>query len=160
MPKKTRTPASPAAIAARLADRRSLWQGLVRYDPISRYHARIAAEPEFEAWLLTWLPGQGTEWHDHGGSAGAFVTVQGNLSEKFALVAPEQPPRIAAVSRDLPTGTLRAFGAKHIHRVTNPGREPAVSVHVYSPSLREMHYYHAEGDLLSLSHAELAGVNW
>jgi len=34
---------------------------LVAYDPVARYYVRLAREPEFEAWLLTWLPGQGTD---------------------------------------------------------------------------------------------------
>jgi hypothetical protein len=33
----------------------------VAYDPVARYYVRLAREPEFEAWLLTWLPGQGTD---------------------------------------------------------------------------------------------------
>ena len=64
-----------AATATRLADAPHLWEPLVDYDPVSRFYARLALTPEHEAWLLTWLPGQGTDWHDHGGSAGAFVVV-------------------------------------------------------------------------------------
>ena len=59
-----------AEIATRLAAQRSLWEPLIQFDPVSRYYSRLAAEPTFEAWLLTWVPGQGTDWHDHGGSAG------------------------------------------------------------------------------------------
>jgi len=50
-----------AATATRLAAQRSLWEPLVAYDPLSRYYVRLAAEPGFEGWLLTWLPGQGTD---------------------------------------------------------------------------------------------------
>ena len=92
MPRKSRTPVNPAALATRLADNRSLWQGLIRYDAASRYYARLAAEPGYEAWLLTWLPGQGTDWHDHGGSAGAFLVLQGTLTEEQAAVRPDGPP--------------------------------------------------------------------
>src|SRR3712207_8332217 len=34
-----------------------------------------------QVWLLSWLPGQGTGLHDHGGSAGALAVVRGTLSE-------------------------------------------------------------------------------
>jgi hypothetical protein len=31
--------------------------------------------------VISWLPGQGTGFHDHGGSAGAFAVVWGTLLE-------------------------------------------------------------------------------
>ena len=79
-----RTTVHLADTARRLARQRTLWQGLVDFDPISRYYARLHADADHEAWLLTWLPGQGTPWHDHGGSAGSFVVLQGVLTEEVA----------------------------------------------------------------------------
>jgi predicted metal-dependent enzyme (double-stranded beta helix superfamily) len=149
-----------AAIATRLAGQRSLWEPLIAFDPVSRYYARLAAEPTFEAWLLTWVPGQGTDWHDHGGSAGAFVTLQGTLTEVHATVSPFAGPRIVPDARELSAGTLRTFGTKHIHRVTNHALEPAVSLHVYSPALVEMNGYVAEGRELRLVTSQLVGVDW
>jgi Cysteine dioxygenase type I len=75
MPKKNRSPVNLVKIATRLANQRALWEPLVSYDPVARYYVRLARQQEFEAWLLTWLPGQGTAWHDHGGSAGTFITL-------------------------------------------------------------------------------------
>jgi predicted metal-dependent enzyme (double-stranded beta helix superfamily) len=120
---------------------------------------RLAREPEFEAWLLTWLPGQGTEWHDHGGSAGAFMTLRGVLTERHAEVSCG-PPRIIAGARELVAGTLRPFGSRHVHQVTNEGVEPAASIHVYAPALVEMHQYEVAGDLLHVVDSQLVGVNW
>ena len=80
MSKKNRVPVNLVQITTRLAAQTTLWEPLIAYDPISRYYARLARESDFEAWLLTWVPGQGTEWHDHGGSAGAFITVRGSLT--------------------------------------------------------------------------------
>lgn len=117
--KQTRPHRNLTEIATHLADLTELWQPLVEYDPVSRYYARLAKEPDFEAWLLTWLPGQGTNWHDHGGSAGAFVVVRGTLTERHASVNPLAHPRIEPELRELSEGTLRAFGTKHIHEVTN-----------------------------------------
>ena len=57
-------------------------------------------------------------------------------------------------------GTLRSFGSRHIHEVANRGVEPAVSVHVYAPSLVEMHQYQVRGDLLHVVNSQLVGVNW
>ena len=151
---------SLAGIATRLADQRSLWEPLVAFDPVSRYYARLAAEPEFEAWLLTWVPGQGTDWHDHGGSAGAFVTLRGQLTEEHATVSPFAAPRIVPGARELSAGTLRSFGSQHVHRVTNHGLEPAVSLHVYAPALTEMNAYVADGEQLRLVTSQLVGVDW
>src|SRR5689334_1701695 len=47
-----------ADTARRLSRQRSVWQGLVDFDPITRYYARLLADERHEAWLLTWLPGQ------------------------------------------------------------------------------------------------------
>lgn len=158
--KQTRPHRNLAEIATRLAEQTELWQPLVEYDPISRYYARLANEPDFEAWLLTWVPGQGTNWHDHGGSAGAFVVVRGTLTERQASVSPFAPPRIEPEPRELSEGTLRAFGVKHIHEVTNNGWEPAVSVHVYAPALVEMTTYAEDGSRLRELNSQLLGVDW
>ncbi|HLT60815.1 MAG TPA: cysteine dioxygenase family protein [Microlunatus sp.] len=149
-----------AAIALRLAAQTTLWQPQVRFDPISRHYARLAAAADFEAWLLTWLPGQGTEWHDHGGSAGAFVTLRGTLSERQAWLDGRGAPTILPDTRRLGAGSLRAFGSRHLHRVTNDEIEPAVSLHVYSPALVEMNTYRPEGDRLVPADSQLAGRNW
>lgn len=147
-------------IARQLAAQTDLWQPLVRYDAQSRYYTQLVTEAGYEAWLLTWLPGQGTLWHDHGGSAGAFATVQGTLTERHAVPLGDGTARIAAGERRLSDTAVRPFGRQHIHQVVNDELVPAVSVHVYAPSLSEMHEYEPHGALLSLSRSQLAGVNW
>lgn len=160
MSKKIRTNPNISQIATRLSEQVELWRPLVRYDPASRFYARLAHEPDFEAWLLTWVPGQGTDWHDHGGSAGAFVTVQGTLSERVADVSVAGPPRIVPQTAQLEVGTLRSFGTKHLHRVTNNGLESAVSIHVYSPALTEMNRYEEHGQVLEHVDSSLVGADW
>ena len=159
MPRKDRNPINLVKIVTDLARQRLLWEPLVSYDPVDRYYVRLAHEREFEAWLLTWLPGQGTDWHDHGGSAGAFLTLRGVLTERHAEVGYGRP-RIIPGARELIADTLRAFGSRHVHQVTNHGVEPAVSLHVYAPSLVEMHQYEVRGDLLHVAKSQLVGVNW
>ena len=161
MPKpKLRVPVDLSAIATRLAGQSRLWSPLIKFDPLSRYYVRLASEPDYEAWLLTWVPGQGTDWHDHGGSAGAFSVLSGTLTEESAAVTPDADARVLPDPRRLVTGTLRSFGRKHVHRVTNQEWEPAVSVHVYAPALAEMNGYVREGDRLRLASSSLVGVNW
>jgi predicted metal-dependent enzyme (double-stranded beta helix superfamily) len=161
MTKRHRSPVQLVDLVTRLAKQRLLWAPLITFDPVSRHYARLAAEREFEAWLLTWVPGQGTDWHDHGGSAGAFLTVRGTLTEQQAMVRHDRPPRIVPGSRELAVGGLRPFGTKHIHKVTNNALEPAVSLHVYAPALVEMNAYQdVDGDQLRLSESQLVGRNW
>ena len=160
MPTSPHNSVNLAQIATRLAEQRELWEPMIVFDPAERYYTRLAREPEFEAWLLTWLPGQDTEWHDHGQSAGAFVTVRGTLTEQYAMVGSDGPPRIVPRTRELVSGSLRTFGRRHLHQVANLGVEPAVSLHVYSPALVQMNTYRPDGDLLQLASSQLAGLNW
>ena len=154
-----------AALAAALAVAADRWLPLVEYRAESRWSAplpRDAAadvlDPSLhedlaraQVWLLSWLPGQGTALHDHGGSAGAFAVVRGTLSE--AVGAREGTTGLTA-------GRVRHFGPHHVHRVTNSGAEAAVSVHVYTPRLTVMHTYRVEGRLLVRTGTERAGVDW
>jgi Cysteine dioxygenase type I len=74
---------------------------------------------------------------------------------------PDGPPRVLPERRDLPAGALRPFGTKHIHKVTNNSLEPAVSLHVYAPTLIEVNAYEViDGDRLRLAESQLAGWNW
>lgn len=156
-----RTAVSLAEIARRLAGDRAVWAGLVDFDPISRYYARIATEPDHEAWLLTWLPGQGTEWHDHGQSAGSFVVLQGQLSERVAdLAAPDRRPLVGEDVSRLRAGQQRTFGRRYVHHVSNEGPDPAVSLHVYSPRLTAMTTYALAGRSLRPVDLQQKGVDW
>src|SRR5438045_7780189 len=67
-----------------VAARPERWLALVRYDADRRWYQRLARDEDREVWLLSWLPGQRTGFHDHGRSAGAFTVVQGCLRERTA----------------------------------------------------------------------------
>ncbi|MFI1585890.1 cysteine dioxygenase [Embleya sp. NPDC020630] len=128
----------------------------VRYDPITRWYKRLAATEDLEVWLLSWLPGQGTGLHDHGGSSGVFTVVSGELHERSLVVTPLR--RAGARERVLAPGATRVFGPTYVHEVTNMGTEPAVSVHVYSPRLASMNLYDAAEDIARPSFAPLRRV--
>ncbi len=146
-----------ADIARGYAADPSAWPVRPCFDPERRWYHRIAQAGSHEAWLLTWLPGQGTDLHDHGGSAGAFVVVAGELTE--ATVA-GRGAGARLVEQRLRAGRTRAFGAAHVHRVRNAGPVPAVSLHVYSPALVQMRRYELAEAGLRLAQLELAGRDW
>jgi mannose-6-phosphate isomerase-like protein (cupin superfamily) len=125
----------------------------VRFDAAERWYTQLAAGADYEVWLLTWLPGQGTDLHDHGGSAGAFLVVSGTLTEEVVSGGRLRP-------HPLTGGTGRRFGARHVHRVTNQGDQPAVSLHVYRPALRRMTRYLLTDGRLRVAEVALAGVAW
>jgi predicted metal-dependent enzyme (double-stranded beta helix superfamily) len=149
------------AIAAHYAAAPHLWPLAPRFNPVDRWYHRLAEAADHEVWLLTWLPGQGTELHDHGGSAGAFQVVSGSLTEDTVVDGAAlggRPPRI--VARELGEGAGRRFGTRHIHRITNRSGRPAVSVHVYGPALRTMTRYRIGAAGLEVRVVEQAGVQW
>ncbi|MFC3385784.1 cysteine dioxygenase [Couchioplanes azureus] len=146
------------AIAQRLAAEPHSWAVTPRFNAVDRWYHRLAAEPDYEVWLLTWLPGQGTDLHDHGGSAGAFHVFSGTLVEETVAVSPGGPLR--ATARELGTGAGRRFGSRHIHRITNRSDLPAVSIHAYGPALTTMTHYRISASGLDVVTVERAGSQW
>lgn len=111
------------------------WRDLVRYDPARRWYYRMELTAEYEVWLLSWCPGQGTGFHDHGGSRGAFAVAQGDLTEQTVRGSHE------VLARTVSAGQVRSFGTRYVHNVVNETAAPAVTVHAYSPPLPEMRRY-------------------
>ncbi|GAA2398993.1 hypothetical protein GCM10010191_02220 [Actinomadura vinacea] len=124
----------PAETALALAAAPDDWLPRVRLSPQGRWYERLHNDGETEIWLISWLPGQTTGLHDHGGSRGAFAVALGALEE-----------RDLGGSRQVTNGQTRAFGADYIHEVHNTSTAPAVSVHVYSPPLSTMNRYELNG---------------
>jgi mannose-6-phosphate isomerase-like protein (cupin superfamily) len=113
--------------------------GVLRFETEQRWWAQLALTSGIELWLLSWLPGQRTELHDHGGAAGALTVVSGTLTERVARVEPDG--RAVEVVHEVHVGQSRVFGPHHVHQVSNEGADPAVSVHVYRPARHTMTPY-------------------
>jgi predicted metal-dependent enzyme (double-stranded beta helix superfamily) len=146
------------AIAAGFAAAPEQWLVAPRFNPVDRWYRRLHVAGDHEVWLLTWLPGQGTEWHDHGGSAGAFHVFGGTLTEETVALTDGRPPRVT--SRELGEGAGRRFGSHHVHRMTNRSGRPAISVHVYGPALTTMTKYRVGVEGLETLAVERAGAQW
>jgi hypothetical protein len=128
-----------ADVVRRLAASPAEWLTRVRLNPAGRWYERIHLDDSHEVWVISWLPGQATGFHDHGGSVGAFAVVWGTLMER----------RVAGgvltgqiLAKPVGAGGSRAFGPRYIHDVRNAAASAvAVSVHAYSPPLTVMTRY-------------------
>ena len=150
-----RSPLSQArlqqVVAGLAADQRQ-WRGLVRYTEETRWYKRLIDGGDHDVWLLSWLPGQGTGFHDHGHSAGAFAVALGALQE---WTAPAGRPSHAGVT--MAQGAARSFGPWYVHHVINASAQPAVSVHAYSPPLASMRRFEFSPDGQTRVTMETAG---
>ncbi|MEU9080020.1 cysteine dioxygenase family protein [Kitasatospora sp. NPDC004745] len=145
LPEHPTTVAEYARLVREIAADRDRWEPLVRYDALTRWYARLETGPGYEVWLLSWLPGQSSGFHDHGESSGVMTVVRGELIER-SLTLPQQSAGGAhggAVARTLRPGGQRVFSPGYLHEVVNGALEPAVSIHLYSPGLTEMTQYGA-----------------
>jgi predicted metal-dependent enzyme (double-stranded beta helix superfamily) len=110
---------------------------------------------DYEVWLLTWLPGQRTGFHDHGEASGAFAVAAGELRETLGA-----PGARRIRHRTAGAGSVTRFAGRHLHDVGNMAAEPAVSVHVYSPPLSAMRRYEMTQAGLVLVRTDRADLDW
>jgi hypothetical protein len=152
------SPARLALVVGAIAASPALWRPLVQFRAGRRWYYRLDQSdpnPAYELWLLSWLPGQQTGFHDHGDAAGAFAVADGELLESTARVG-----RREVRSRALGPDAVRSFGPAYLHDVRNASDRPAVSVHAYSPALSLMRRYEMTGSGLVLAGAESADSDW
>ncbi|WP_033818607.1 cysteine dioxygenase family protein [Kitasatospora sp. MBT63] len=135
-PPRPLTPDALRAVVRDLAERPEEWIHRVRLASGDRWYERLAADRDHEVWLISWLPGQSTGFHDHGDSAGAFTVALGEL-EELSLAGPDQ----GLLIRRLAPGAVRTFGPDYLHDVRNSAAGPAVTIHAYSPPLSGMSRY-------------------
>jgi rhodanese-related sulfurtransferase len=114
------------------------WIDKVRLRAKGRWYERLYHGPDYDIWVISWLPNQSTGFHDHGASSGAFVVATGLLEEH----RPGERPRV------IHPGKPRAFGSDYTHDVRNVTLAPAISIHAYSPPLSEMNEYELDGSQL------------
>jgi hypothetical protein len=115
--------------------------GILRFASPNRWWTRLALTEEVELWLLSWLPGQATRPHDHGGASGAFTVLTGELAETYRY--PSGPIRNQLHTN----GSALGFGSGRAHQVQNLGLARAASVHAYSPPLVPTREYESLRDI-------------
>jgi rhodanese-related sulfurtransferase len=132
-----RTPEELALIVSLFASSDG-WMERVRLRTEHRWYERLYQGPDHDIWVISWLPGQSTGFHDHGESAGAFVVATGILEEH------RSGEETLVIHQDEP----RAFSTDYAHDVRNASLAPAVSIHAYSPPLSDMNEYDLNGNQL------------
>ena len=132
------TQAELRELATALGARPEAWSDLVSHDPSQRIYEELLRDEHLAVWLICWMEGHDTGFHDHDGSAGGVAVVRGRLREERLRIG--GPPTAA----DIGAGQTFGFEATDIHRVVHPGGAPAVSIHAYSPPLLRMGSYEIE----------------
>ena len=133
----TRTPDELAEIVSLVASS-NVWIDKVRLRADRRWYERLYHGPDHDIWIISWLPGQSTGFHDHGGSSGAVVVTTGSLEEH----------RLGEGARVINSCDPLSFGPNYAHDVRNVSLAPAISIHAYSPPLEDMNEYELDGGRL------------
>ena len=134
-------------LATGLAAQPELWRPHVRHDPARRVFHKLVSTPDVTVWLICWMPGHDTGFHDHDGSGGVVRVVEGEVREERLSF---NGPPTSSVAR---AGELLDFGPADIHRVLHHGTGPATTIHAYSPVLRRMGQYTWDASGRLLRHA-------
>jgi predicted metal-dependent enzyme (double-stranded beta helix superfamily) len=128
------------AVVARLARLEELWRPLVDHDPCRRQYESLFLDEAIGIWVISWMPGHDTGFHDHDGSRGAVAVVEGTIREERPVWG-RDPRRI-----DARAGECFSFDETELHRMVVVADEPVVTIHAYSLPLKAMGVYRVEDD--------------
>jgi predicted metal-dependent enzyme (double-stranded beta helix superfamily) len=125
-------------LSAEIAAHEELWRPLVVADPDRRRYRLLYEDDRVDSWLIMWMPGQGTGFHDHAISGVGLVGVDGAVTEKQM--------RLPSGSFDVEVrnGDTREGPAGYIHSVAHLEGTPAITIHSYSPPLMEVAQYRVD----------------
>lgn len=137
-----------AETAATIAAREDLWRPMVVVDAERRRYRLMYEDERVDIWTLSWMPGQGTGFHDHDLSGVALACAQGMVVEK-QMVLPSGATRV-----EMRPGDVRTGGAGYIHSVGWGEGEPAVTIHCYSSPLLRVGQYRVDDNGILRRHVE------
>ncbi len=126
------------------------WRELVRHTAAERQFALLSRDEAVEVWVVSWMDGHDTGFHDHDDSAAAIVVLEGEVEDQRLTLA--AAPR----SRRYRAGETFTVAPSAIHRVQHAGVRPAVTMHAYSPPLQRMGTYEEGPGGVLLRHAQPA----
>ena len=139
-------------LVARLAGDDNAWRPHVRLDAERRQFEQLWRDAHADIWVISWMRGHDTGFHDHDVSSGAVAVVAGEIVEERLVLGG------GTVARRHASGAVFDFDASHVHRMHQEAGRATVSIHAYSPPLWRMGSYAvgADGTLrrTSISYAE------
>jgi predicted metal-dependent enzyme (double-stranded beta helix superfamily) len=128
-------------LATLVRDHGRAWHGRARFREGTEYHReRVHSTGDLEVWLLSWLPGQISPIHDHGGAVTVTTVLSGTVfEERFertggSLVRPTWTTLRSA-------GDVDRLEPAAIHRVRPLGN--VVTLHLYVPTCPDGQIYQA-----------------
>ncbi len=134
------------ALVADLAERPELWRDDVRHDPGERQYARVLATENVEVWVVAWMDGHDTGFHDHDDAAAAIAVLDGAVIDERLSLGTTIATRHGA-------GAIFTVEPAAIHRVQHSGAGPALTLHAYSPPLERVGTYEVADSGALLRHA-------
>ncbi len=110
----------------------------VATNPRNYNRSRVVSNDHYELLIMTWLPGQASAPHDHAGSICVMQVLQGNAVEASYRVAQDGYIDLEFES-EVKTNEITSGQDAGIHAVRNSSEssEVLVTVHIYSPPLRD-----------------------
>jgi len=133
------------------ANHPELWRPLVRHEEDERVYALLHRDDQIELYVVCWMNGHDTGFHDHDQSAAAVGVLEGEVTEqRLALTG--------TVEATLTRGDVVTIAREAIHRVRHTGEGPAVTLHAYSPPLERVGTYEVAEDGALLRHPRPAEV--
>ncbi len=127
-----------AAMSARIVAS-GLWRDYVAVCEDYRDYRLVYENDFIDVWVLSWLPGQETGFHDHDLSEVGICVAAGMIREHHMHL--DRP----ATCQVMTPGQEQEGPLGYIHRVEHWDGVPAVSVHAYSPPLAWVGQYREEG---------------
>lgn len=125
-------------LAVAVAADRELWEPLVMVDSHRRRYRLLYEDDRIDVWVLSWMSGQGTGFHDHDLSGVGLSCARGEVVERQMLLP------TGATSVAMTPGVSRQGPPGYIHSVAHVAGSPAVTIHAYSPPLVRVGQYRVD----------------
>ena len=113
------TPKQAGELACEIRTVGELWEPHVRHDETERFYAQLYRDPNVDIWLICWVEGQSTGYHDHDRSGGGVAVCDGVLHEDF--FCRDEDGWIREQTRPHEPGGFFIFDSTYIHGVRHPG---------------------------------------
>jgi predicted metal-dependent enzyme (double-stranded beta helix superfamily) len=125
-------------VAVAIRERPELWEPLLVVDPDRRRYRLLYEDERTDIWVLCWMPGQSTGFHDHDRSDVGIALARGMVIEKQLRLP------TGAHTLELRPGDARQGPAGYIHSIAHGEGAPAVTIHCYSPPLMKVGQYRVD----------------